>query len=82
MPGGFSECHDVALQYNFELYNHDSGNCYHCDKAGDSKGKNYNQEFNLVGFSDIVSGIKNWYNVAGTKLKSFVRGPIRLLGNN
>jgi len=42
----------------------------------------YNQQFNLVGFSDILSGFKHWYDVANTKLKSFVKGPIKMLSTN
>jgi hypothetical protein len=34
-----------------------------------------------VGFSnDIISGFKHWYDVANTKLKSFVKGPMKILG--
>jgi hypothetical protein len=35
----------------------------------------YNQQFNLIGFGgEIFSGIKHLYDVAGTKLKNFVKG--------
>lgn len=35
----------------------------------------------MVGFTELFSGFKHWYDVAGTKLKSFVRAPIKMLGN-
>ena len=59
------------------------GVCYHCNASNTSKGLNkqkYNQHFNLVGFSEILSGFKHWYDVANTKLRSFVKGPIKMLG--
>jgi hypothetical protein len=36
----------------------------------------------LVGIGNLFDGLKNWYDVAGNKLKSFVKGPIKILGNN
>jgi hypothetical protein len=90
IPGGFEECHEKALQYGFQLVNHEnttgmSSSCYHCNVKNSNNKDNkqlYNQEFNLVGFTDIISGFKHWYDVANTKLKSFVKGPIKMLGNN
>jgi len=32
IPGGFHECHEIALKYNLQLLNHDKLQCYHCDK--------------------------------------------------
>lgn len=37
IPGGFNECHDLALQYNFSMLNHEKGSCFHCDKSLTSK---------------------------------------------
>jgi hypothetical protein len=31
----------------------------------------------LIGFGDIFSGIKNLYDLAGTKLRNFVNGPVK-----
>lgn len=39
----------------------------------------YNQQYNL---GDIFNGFKNLYEAANTKLKNFVKGPIKLLGNS
>lgn len=36
----------------------------------------------MVGFTELVSGFKHWYDVAGNKLKNFVRGPVKNVGNN
>lgn len=63
------------------LVNHEEkGNCFHCEKSGRCRSNTqYGQQFNLVGVSELFSGFKHWYDVANTKLKSFVRGPIRIL---
>ena len=34
----------------------------------------------MIGFQGLMSGFRHWYDVAGTKLKSFVKGPIKILG--
>ena len=81
IPGGFNECHDLALTYNFSLLNHEKGSCFHCDKSLTSKKqKMYNQQYNFVGFTDIFSGLKNWYE---SKLKSFVNrgGSVKPIDN-
>jgi len=36
------------------------------------------QQYNVTGVSDILNGFYKWYDVANTKLKSFVRGPAKI----
>ena len=68
---------------NYLNHNKDNGECYHCDHIREDKQKmNYDEEFNMVGFSDLFSGFKHWYDVAGNKLKSFVKGPTKAIGAN
>lgn len=78
IPGGFKECHEMSNLFNFQILNHEKSNCYYCDSKGDKH--SYDQQYNIA--SDIFSGFKHWYDVANTKLKSFVKGPIKILGNN
>ncbi|CDW77412.1 tbc1 domain family member related [Stylonychia lemnae] len=80
IPGGFKECHEISQQYNFQILNHEKNKCFHCDSKTDKL--QYEQKYNINGFSDIFNGFKHWYDVANTKIKSFVKGPIKMLGNN
>ena len=32
----------------------------------------------MTGVGDILNGFYKWYDVANTKLKSFVKGPVKL----
>jgi hypothetical protein len=74
IPGGYSEIHELALRFNFSLVNHDPRNCYHCEKSRGEKREGeksellYNKQFSIVGLNDILSGFKNWYDLANLKI--------------
>jgi|LauGreDrversion4_2_1035121.scaffolds.fasta_scaffold471538_2 hypothetical protein len=80
IPGGYCEIHEIALRYNFSLVNHDSKNCYHCEKSRvdkrdtDKSELMYNKQFSIVGLNDILSGFKNWYDLANLKIQNLVKG--------
>ena len=80
IPGGYNEIHEIALRYNFSLVNHDPKNCFHCEKARGEKRDDeeksellYNKQFSIVGLNDILSGFKNWYDLANLKIQNLVK---------
>jgi hypothetical protein len=51
-----------------------SAKCYHCcerEKSPELQQRYSQQQYNIA---DVFSGFKHLYDVAGTKLKSFVKG--------
>ena len=83
--GGFEQCHRVALHHRIQLVVH-LDPCYHClkddssEKAKFKQQSIYSDEYNLTGFKDIFSGFKVLYDMA-SQIKSFVKTPIKFLGN-
>ena len=46
LPGGFEECHEIALQTNMDLVNHEtSKSCFHCAVKGGKNNKGWAPEY-------------------------------------